>query len=907
MIDSIKSLDTKTEKLDIDGMHCASCVAAVEKSLKKLPGVRNATVNLATETATVEYETDHVRHVELTRAVEDAGYEVREKLASKTIVIDGMHCASCVASVEKALKRLDGVADASVNLATETASVSYDPNKVDTNDFKNAVEDVGYEVRNDQSQKTLHIDGMHCASCVASVEKALKGIDGVEIATVNLATETAQVSYDPEKVSFQDFVTAVDNVGYEVVPDESPAEEVNPDKVDRDEEKVNHAKRLMNFSWALTIPIILWMLPEMIFGYYFLGKTGYDIGMLILSGAVLAYPGWETLRSGWKSGVHLAPNMDVLIAMGTLASLATGIVSLLHQFDIGPAFHSFAGVAGMIMAFHLTGRYVETKAKGRASQAIKKLLTLEAKEATVERNGEQVKVPVSQLKMGDIMVVKPGEKIPTDGEVVDGQSSVDESLATGESMPVGKTQGAKVIGATINKNGMLKIKATRIGKDTFLSQVIKMVEEAQGSKVPIQTFADRVTSVFVPTVIGIALLTLGAWLVFPGFWHGIVVWAAGFIPWVNPDMGPVALALYATVAVLVIACPCALGLATPTALMVGSGIGAENGVLIRKGAAIQTMKDITTIVFDKTGTVTEGKPGVTDVITFNGLDEKSLLHYAGAAESGSEHPLGEAIANYAKSLNGSHADLSGFEAVSGRGIKAEVDGKSVLVGTAQLISDAGITLDKKAQSQKADLEEQAKTAMYIAVNGRLAGLIAVADTVKKDSRNAIQALKRFGVTTVMITGDNERTAKAIAKEVGIDKVIANVMPDDKANEVRRLQQAGERVAMVGDGINDAPALTQADVGIAIGTGTDVAIESGDIVLVQGELSAVVKAVKLSRATFRKIKQNLFWAFFYNVIMVPLAIIGVMHPVLAEIAMAFSSINVVTNSRRLQKVDINPEY
>ena len=907
MIDSIKSLDVKTEKLEIEGMHCASCVSAVEKSLKKLGGVRNATVNLATESATVEYETDSIKHTDLKKAVEDAGYEIREKLETKTLTIDGMHCASCVASVEKALKRLDGVADATVNLATETASVSYDPNKADTYDFKKAVEDVGYEVRNDQFQKTLHIDGMHCASCVASVEKALKGIDGVEIATVNLATETAQVSYDPEKVSFRDFVTAVDNVGYEVIPEEAPAEEVNPDKADRDEEKVNHAKRLMNFSWALTIPIILWMLPEMIFGYYFLGKTGYDIGMLLLSGAVLAYPGWETLRSGWKSGVHLAPNMDVLIAMGTLASLATGIVSLLHQFDIGPAFHSFAGVAGMIMAFHLTGRYVETKAKGRASQAIKKLLTLEAKEATVEQNGEQVKVPVNQLKIGDIMVVKPGEKIPTDGEVVDGQSSVDESLATGESMPVEKTQGAKVIGATINKNGVLKIKATRIGKDTFLSQVIKMVEEAQGSKVPIQTFADRVTSVFVPTVIGIALLTLGAWLIFPGFWHGIVVWAAGFIPWVNPDMGTVALALYATVAVLVIACPCALGLATPTALMVGSGMGAENGVLIRKGAAIQAMKDITTIVFDKTGTVTEGKPGVTDVITFNGLDEKSLLHLAGTAESGSEHPLGEAIANYAKSVNGRHADLSGFEAVSGRGIKAEVDGQSVLVGTEQLIAETGIMLDKEVQNQKAALEEQAKTAMYVAVDGKLAGLIAVADTVKKDSRNAIQALKRFGVTTVMITGDNERTAKAIAKEVGIDKVIANVMPDDKANEVRRLQQTGERVAMVGDGINDAPALTQADVGIAIGTGTDVAIESGDIVLVQGELSAVVKAVKLSQATFRKIKQNLFWAFFYNVIMVPLAIIGVMHPVLAEIAMAFSSINVVTNSRRLQKVDINPEY
>jgi len=906
MIDSIKSLDTKTEKLEIDGMHCASCVSTVEKSLKKIDGVLGANVNLATESATIEYNTNSVRHEDLKKAVEDAGYEVREQVETKTLTVDGMHCASCVASVEKALKHLDGVTDASVNLATETASVSYHPHEVGFDDFKKAIEDVGYELRNDQAQKTLHIDGMHCASCVASVEKALKGIDGVDNATVNLATETAQITYDPDKVTFQDFVTAIDNVGYEIIPEAETAEETQPDKVDRDEEKVNHSRRLMTFSWALTIPIILWMLPEMILGYYFLGKTGYDIGMLVLSGAVLAYPGWETLRSAWKSGIHLTPNMDVLIAMGTIASLATGIVSLLHQFGIGPAFHSFAGVAGMNMTFHLTGRYVETKAKGRASQAIKKLLTLEAKEATVERNGEQVKVPVSQLKIGDIMIVKPGDKIPTDGEVVSGQSSVDESLATGESMPVEKTAGSKVIGATINKNGVMKVKASKVGKDTFLSQVIKMVEEAQGSKVPIQTFADRVTAVFVPTVIGIALLTFLSWLVFPEFWHSIVVWAAGFIPWVNPDMGPVALAIYATVAVLVIACPCALGLATPTALMVGSGMGAENGVLIRKGAAIQTIKDITTIVFDKTGTVTEGKPGVTDVIIFNGMDEDQLIHFSGAAESGSEHPLGEAITNYAKSTNGTSSDLSDFEAVSGRGIRATVDGRPVMVGTARLMTDADVTIGEEVKDQKAALEEQAKTVMYVALDNQLAGLIAVADTVKPDSKNAIQTLKHFGLTTVMITGDNERTAKAIAKEVGIDKVIANVMPDDKAHEVRRLQESGEFVAMVGDGINDAPALTQADVGIAIGTGTDVAIESGDIVLVQGELSAVVKAVKLSRATFLKIKQNLFWAFFYNVIMVPLAIIGVMHPVLAEIAMAFSSINVVTNSRRLQKVDISPE-
>jgi len=823
----------------------------------------------------------------------------------ETLEIDGMHCASCVASVEKSLKKLEGVKIANVNLTTESASIEYDSDKVDNVAFKKAVEDVGYGVRENNVSQTLRIDGMHCASCVSAVEKALNGVEGVETATVNLATETAQVKFNPKLVNLADFVTAVDNVGYEVVTDEEQADETQSAaeiEQDKEQRKIDLASKRMWWSWGVTVPIILWMLPEMILGYYFLGKITYDIAMLVLSSIAIFYPGWDTIRSAWKSATHLAPNMDVLIAMGTLASLATGFVALAI-----PAFHNFAGVAGMIMAFHLTGRYVETKAKGRASQAIKKLLTLEAKEAIVERDGEEIKVPVRMLKKGDIMVVKPGEKIPTDGIVVSGSSSVDESLATGESMPVEKKKDDEVIGATINKNGVLKVKATKVGKDTFLSQVIRMVEEAQGSKVPIQEFADRVTGVFVPVVIGIALLTLAAWLIFPAIFHSVAVWASGFIPWVNPGMGATALAVYATVAVLVIACPCALGLATPTALMVGSGMGASNGVLIRKGSAIQMMKDVTTIVLDKTGTITEGKPGVTDVISLNNLPEDEMLHLAAGAETNSEHPLGEAIVNYMKQRNGHLPETEDFEAVTGQGIKALINGKKVLVGTQKLMEENGVKIDTVALDDKKKLENQAKTAMFVAVDNRLSGIIAVADKVKEDSKNAIAALKKYGLSPVMITGDNERTAKAIGAEVGIDRVIANVLPDGKADEIKRLQNQGELVAMVGDGINDAPALTQANVGIAIGTGTDVAIESGDLVLVQGELSAVVKAVKLSRATFTKIKQNLFWAFFYNVIMVPLAILGMMHPVLAEIAMAFSSINVVTNSRRLQKVNIQPEY
>jgi Cu+-exporting ATPase len=745
---------------------------------------------------------------------------------------------------------------------------------------------------------------MHCAGCVAAVERSLKKVEGVREAAVNLATESASVRYDPGKVDLDLLRRAVEEAGYGVREERSPDDAVESE-LERDERKIRAARRKMWTAWALTIPIVLWMVPEMLFSVMFLGPAGFNMGMLALGAAVVFWPGRETLRSGWKSAVHGSPNMDVLISMGTLASLASGVIAALHIFGMGPPFANFAGIAGMIMAFHLTGRSIEKKARGRASQAIKKLLTLEAKEAMVEREGREAAVPVSELSVGDVMVVRPGEKIPTDGVVVSGDSSVDESLATGESMPVEKEAGSKVIGATINKQGLLRVRATRVGKDTFLSQVIRMVEEAQGSKIPIQALADRITGVFVPIVVLLALSTLGAWLLFPGFFGGIVTWAASFLPWVDPSMGPVALALFAAIAVLVIACPCALGLATPTALMVGSGMGATNGVLIRNGAAIQILKDVDIMVLDKTGTVTEGRPGVTDVLSLNGMAERELVRLAASAERGSEHPLGRAMVDHALQDDGELPRPERFEAVSGKGVRAVIEGRRVLVGTASLLQEEGVPLDERTSAAQAGLEEQAKTAMLVAVDGTPAGLVAVADRVKPDSAAAVARLRELGFATAMITGDNRRTARVIAAEVGIDRAIAGVLPEGKAEEIRRLQAEGKKVAMVGDGINDAPALTQADVGIAIGTGTDVAIEAGDIVLVQGELSAVVKAVKLSRATFRKIRQNLFWAFFYNVVMVPLAVVGVMHPVLAEIAMAFSSINVVTNSRRLQKADIRP--
>jgi len=749
-------------------------------------------------------------------------------------------------------------------------------------------------------KESLQIEGMHCAGCANSVEKALSEVEGVSKASVNLATEKALIEFENGEVTREKLKEAVQNAGYDVK--EEAEENEDPDVTGK--KKLDVAYNKMWWSWALTIPIILLMIPEMFAGYALGGEMVYQLLMIALSSVVIFYPGWETLKGAWRSAINGAPNMDVLIAMGSLAALGTGFVALLHTFGMAPPFHSFAGIAGMIMAFHLTGRYVETKAKGRASEAIKNLMTLEAKEATIIRNGKEMTIPIKDLKVDDVMIVRPGEKIPTDGKVIDGESSVDESLATGESMPVRKEKGDEVIGSTINKNGTLKVQATKVGSETFLNQIIRMVEEAQSSKVPIQEFADRITAVFVPVIIGLAFATWAAWMIFPEFFGQVAVWASGFIPWINPNMGSVALAFYAAIAVLVIACPCALGLATPTALMVGTGLGAENGILIRKGKAVELLRETDVIVFDKTGTITKGQPSVTDVEVLSDWDEAAILKYAAAAERGSEHPLGAAIVDHAKAQEIDLWEASGFKAVTGKGIQAKVEGKEVVVGNISLFEERDIGVSNDAKTVLEQYEEEAKTTVLVGVEGELVGLIAIADPIKEDSKKAISAIKQMGYTPVMITGDNERTARAVAKEVGVDRVIAGVLPDQKSNEIKRLQSNGNKVIMVGDGINDAPALTQADVGIAIGTGTDVAIESGDIVLVKGELQSVVQAIKLSEATFKKIKQNLFWAFFYNVVMIPLAIMGMMHPVLAEAAMAFSSINVVFNSRRLQKADLS---
>jgi Cu+-exporting ATPase len=814
-----------------------------------------------------------------------------------TLPITGMTCASCASKVQESLNKVPGVDEAAVNLATERATVRVN-GEVNPKALVRAVKDTGYDVGTETI--ILPIGGMTCASCVSTVEGALSGVPGVMEANVNLATERASVTYIPGVVGLAEFKAAVDKTGYQVLEPESKEDE---GEVDQDEIKMRKARFRMQVAWGLTIPIVLWMFLEMFFGIMWPNEIIFNLGMIILALPVLFWVGWPTYRGAWAAVTHRHANMDTLIALGTGVALLTGPAS----FFIPVA--NYAGVAAMIMAFHLTGRYVEESAKGRASQAIRKLLELGAKTAFIERDGVEVEVPIEEVQVNDIMIVRPGEKIPTDGIIVSGESAVDESMATGESMPINKSPGDEVIGATVNQEGLLKVEATRIGKDTFLSQVIKLVDECQGSKVPIQEFADKVTGVFVPIVIAIAALTVLAWVLFPVLMKTLVN-AGTFLPWVNPDLGVLTLAIISMVSVLVIACPCALGLATPTALMVGSGKGAENGILIRSGEAIQTFKDVQIVIFDKTGTITKGKPELTDLVGYGQWDgndgQDELLRLAGSVEKGSEHPLGRAIVERAKAQGLTLFEPNYFEALRGRGVSAVVGSQMVLVGSRRLMRENGID-PSPLESEMVRLENEAKTAMLVAADNRLAGVVAVADTLKDDSASAINALHKMDIKTAMITGDNQRTAEAIAKVVGIDYVLAEVLPDGKVEEVQKLQQEFGLVAFVGDGINDAPALTQANVGIAIGTGTDIAIEASDVTLVRGELTGVVEAITLSRETFKKIKQNLFWAFFYNVVMIPLAVIGWMHPVLAEIAMATSSITVVGNANRLRKLDIRPDY
>lgn len=783
----------------------------------------------------------------------------------------------------------------------------------------------------ERTKRVFRVEGMHCAGCSAAVERKLKSLDGVD-ATVSLPGESATITYPAGRITVDDLRRAVADAGYELEAPPEPGEDRaarERERLRESEAKVARAKRRIVVAWLLTVPVILWMIPEMFLGIAWPSRLVFDLGMVALATAVLAWPGRETLRSAWRSARGLAPNMDVLIAMGSGVSVLTGVWAALHALGAAPMIMNYAGVGAMIMAIHLTGRYVETKARGRTSAAIQALLSLEAPVARVVRDGEELEVPTSEVRVGDVMIVRPGEKIPTDGEVVEGRSAVDESLATGESIPVEKGPGDAVIGATVNREGVLRVRATSVGEGTFLANVVRMVEEAQASKVPIQEFADRITAIFVPVILVVAATALAGWLLFPGFFRGVAAWASGFLPWVNPGMGTVSLAIFAAVAVLVIACPCALGLATPTALMVGTGLGATRGVLVRDGAAIQALEGADTLVFDKTGTLTRGEPRVVELRATKGAlagtsvdaasgsggpeagdterpeaddawsDDRELLRLAAAVEDVSEHPLARAVVAAARERGVELPAASDVEARVGRGVRGAVEGRRVLVGSERLMRDEGVELG--ALGGEADaLEAEGRTVVFAAVDGEAAGLLAIADPIKEDAADALRSLRELGFRTIMLTGDNERTAAAVARELGIEEHRAGLLPEDKVEVVRELETAGRVVAFVGDGINDAPSLKAARIGIAIGTGTDIAIEAADITLVQGDLAAVVRAVRLARATFRKIRQNLFWAYFYNTVAIPVAFFGLLHPVVAEAAMALSSITVVGNANRLRR-------
>ncbi len=734
---------------------------------------------------------------------------------------------------------------------------------------------------------SLRVEGMTCAACSLRVEKTIKKQPGISDARVNLATEKVTFFLDQDEFNLSDLAQKISQIGYKLILE---------DKAGRSaEEKARIARKELIWAWVITGPASLLMILVM---------TGlFPIPHWRLLEMLLAFPvifiiGRRVLKAALRALFHRAPNMDVLIALGTLASYLTGILGL-----AGIKISNFALVGAMIMGFHLIGKYLESAARGKASAAIRKLLELGAKEAAILVNGEEKTVAVENLEIGDVMVIRPGAKIPTDGTIVEGTTSLDESMATGESLPVNKGVGDELLGGTLNRQGMVKARVTKVGRDTFLSQIIQLVEEAQGSKIPIQEFADRVIGAFVPVILAISLGVFIFWLLFPELGKDLLIWGKQWIPWINPELGRLSLAVFAAIATLVIACPCALGLATPTALMVGSGLGAQRGILIRDGAAIQTIKDVDTILLDKTGTITHGQPRVVDVV--NRVPEPEFLVLLAACEKYSEHPLATAIVDQAMKRGHKIPDSTGFEAVSGKGVQAMVNGIAYFAGSPDFLAEKGVKTDS-LRSEAGPFEAEGKTIVALGNQTQVLGFVAIADTIKPDSARAISQMMNMGIRVVMLTGDNPGTAQAIARQVGITEVRSRVLPRDKHAFIRELQDQGHRVAMVGDGINDAPALKQADVGIAIGSGADIAIEAGDITLVRGSLTEVVKAILLANAIFRKIKQNLFWAFFYNLIAIPMAMIGFLHPVIAEIAMASSSINVVSNSLRLKKTNLDPE-
>ncbi|MBA2175659.1 copper-translocating P-type ATPase [Halobacillus locisalis] len=793
------------------------------------------------------------------------------------IGVTGMTCSACSTRIEKVLNKMDGV-EANVNLSMEKASIHYDEEKVQPSDITDKIEKLGYGVQKEQVELDIH--GMTCSACSSRIQKVLNKMEGIDQATINLATEAGFVEYEPSLVSVDDIIAKVEKLGYNAVIKQDREEQK-----DYKEEEIKKKKRQLWLSALLSLPLLYTMMahlpweiglpvPELFMNPWF---------QFLLATPVQFYIGARFYVGAYRSLRNKSANMDVLVALGTSAAYFYSLVEAV-RWQINPQImpELYFETSAVLITLILVGKLFESLAKGRTTAALTKLLNLQAKEATVIKNGEEEKIPVDQVEVGDILLVKPGEKIPVDGSLVRGSSSVDESMITGESIPIEKNEGDPVIGSTINKNGTVQMKAERVGKDTALSGIVKIVEEAQGSKAPIQRMADVISGIFVPIVVGIAVLTFISWYVFV---------APGELP----------AALEAAIAVLVIACPCALGLATPTSIMVGTGKGAEQGILFKGGEYLEGTQSVTTVLLDKTGTVTKGKPEVTDLVAFS-RDEEEWLPDLIAAEKASEHPLAEAIVAYGKEKNVTMKEAADFEAIPGYGIQAKVEGRDVLVGTRKLMNRENLPY-QQYEEDFSRLENQGKTAMFIAIDQEIKGYIAVADTIKDTSKQAIADLKDLGIQVFMVTGDNERTAKAIAAQVGIDGVFAEVLPEEKADKVKELQKQGQTVAMVGDGINDAPSLATADIGIAIGTGTDVAIETADITLIGGDLEHLSKAIHLSRKTMKNIRQNLFWALAYNTAGIPIAAIGLLAPWVAGAAMAFSSVSVVSNSLRLKRVKI----
>lgn len=800
--------------------------------------------------------------------------------------IEGMSCSACANRIERIVNKLDGVEKGAVNFAAETLALEYDESAVELGQVEAAIEKAGFKVKKNIKDYTFKVEGMTCSACANRVERVTQKIEGVELAVVNFATEKLTIKLDADVASYGQVKAAVEKAGFQLVSEE--------DTIKGEEKKHDEASKLLIrfiISLIFAVPLLIismghmvgMPLPHLIDPM--MNPFNFGIVQLILTLPVVM-AGYKFYQVGIKNLIQLSPNMDSLIAIGTLTAFFYSVFGIykITQGDASYAMHLYFESAAVILTLITLGKYLEAVSKGKTSQAIKALMGLAPKTATIERNGRELEVPIEEVVVGDLVLVKPGEKLPVDGEVIEGSTAIDESMLTGESIPVEKTVGSLVIGASINKTGFIKYKATKVGRDTALSQIVKLVEDAQGSKAPIAKMADIISAYFVPIVIGLAILSSVAWLL------------AG-------ETGVFALSIF--ISVLVIACPCALGLATPTAIMVGTGKGAEYGVLIKGGEALETTHKLSTLIFDKTGTITEGKPKVTDIVTTN-LSEEQLLIYAASAEKGSEHPLGEAIVRAAIDRGYQLCELQSFNAIPGHGIEVGIQGKQMLLGNKKLMIEK--TIDVSSLSETSDqLAYDGKTPMYMAIDGQLAGIIAVADTVKESSKKAIETLHQMGIKVAMITGDNQKTADAIARQVGIDLVLAEVLPADKANEVKKLQETGVKVGMVGDGINDAPALAQADIGIAIGSGTDVAIESADIVLMKSDLMDVSTDIKLSKATIRNIKENLFWAFAYNVLGIPVAM-GVLHllggpllnPMIAAAAMSLSSVSVLLNALRLRR-------